>query len=350
VAVTVPSFREDVKSEIDLTEEVARIHGYENIPLTLPHIVGNTKIKDFADILEEKIRQTLTHLGLDEIITYGLIKKSGINGLGVADAEVIAIKNPLSIDQEIMRPAMLPGMLEVISYNLNRKAKRLSLFEVGKIYKEKGDRYAEEPVLSACLSGIRRENWKTGKQEFDFFDIKGIFERLLSELALGGVRFKKAEITGFEKGVASNIERNGKTIARLGEVDRKICEKFDVEKKVFYGELYMEPLLREARFLEKRYRPLSRYPSITQDISVILDENIASSEIIDTVKEVGKILVKGVSLVDYYSGKQIPKGKRGLLYRIEYRSDEKTLEDAEVDRLHAEIKTTLTAKLGISFR
>ncbi|MGB2705878.1 MAG: phenylalanine--tRNA ligase subunit beta, partial [Candidatus Omnitrophota bacterium] len=205
VAVTVPSFREDVKSEIDLTEEVARIHGYENIPLTLPHIVGNTKIKGFADILEEKIRRTLTRLGLDEIITYGLIKKSGINGLDVDDAEVIAIKNPLSIDQEIMRPTMLPGMLKVISYNLSRKVKRLSLFEVGKIYKEKGGRYAEEPVLSACLSGIRRENWKAGKQEFDFFDIKGIFECLFSELAINGASFKKSEREGFEKNTSSCI-------------------------------------------------------------------------------------------------------------------------------------------------
>jgi len=350
MSVTPPSFREDVKNEIDITEEVARIYGYENIPLTIAPIVGNTKIKDFADILEEKIKRILMRAGLDEIITYGLIKKNSVEGLGLDEEEIIAVRNPLSIDQEIMRPSMLPGMLGVVSYNLNRKAKRLSLFEAGKIYREKNSRHTEEPVLSACLCGIRQENWKDGKREFDFFDIKGVFERLLSELAIDGVSFKKAEIEGFDRNVASHAERNGKIIARLGEVDKKILEKFDIGKKVFYGELYIAPLLHEAKFLEKKYRPLSKYPSVTRDISVILDENIASSDVIDIVREIGKALVKDASLTDCYSGKQIPKGKRGLLYRIEYRSNEKTLEDAEVDRLHSEIKSALSAGLAVSFR
>ncbi len=350
MSVARPSFREDIKSEIDITEEIARIYGYENIPLTIPGIVGNTKIKDLGNILEEKIKQTLMRTGLDEIITYGLIKKNSVNGLGFGEEEIIALRNPLSIDQEIMRPSMLPGMLGVVSYNLNRKAKRLSLFEAGKIYREKNGRHTEEPVLSACLCGIRKENWKDGKREFDFFDIKGVFERLLSELAINGASFKKSEIEGFDKNAASDIEHNGKIIARLGEVDKKICGSFDIEKKVFYGELYMKLLLKEAKFLERRYKPLSKYPSVTRDISVILDANIASSDVIDTIKETGRPLVKYASLADCYSGKQIPEGKRGLLYRIEYRSDEKTLQDAEVDRLHAEIKSALTSKLGISFR
>ena len=343
ISVLPPSFREDVKSEIDVIEEVARINGYENIPLTIPPIVGNTKIKDFTDVLEEKIKKALVRAGLDEIITYGLIKKSGLNGLGLVEEEVISIKNPLSIDQEVMRSSMMPGMLGVVSYNLNRKAKRLSLFEMGKIYRKKNNRYTEEPVLSACFCGTKRENWKDGKREFDFFDIKGLFEYIFSELAVGRVTFKKSEIKGYDKNIASFAERDGKITARLGEVDREICEKFDIEKNIFYGELYISKLFREAKFLEKKYIPLSKYPSITRDISVVLGMEIPSSEVIDTIMETGGTLVKNVTLTDCYSGKQIPEGKRGLLYRIEYRSEEKTLEDTEIDRLHAEIRSALSA-------
>ncbi|GAF86570.1 unnamed protein product, partial [marine sediment metagenome] len=110
--VTVPSFREDVKKEIDLTEEIARIYGYEKIPLTVPRSVGNTCVKDFESILDDKMRETLTRLGMDEVITYSLIKKNGIKSLGIPEDEVILIKNPISIDQEILRPTMLPGMLK----------------------------------------------------------------------------------------------------------------------------------------------------------------------------------------------------------------------------------------------
>ncbi len=348
--VTPPGFREDIKSEIDITEEVARVYGYENIPLTIAPIVGNTTIKNFANVLEEKIKQTLMRAGLDEIITYSLIKKTAADTMGIDAGEIVSVENPLSIDQEIMRPSVLPGMLGVISRNLNRKAKRLSLFEAGKIYRKKNNGYAEETVFSVCLCGIRRENWKDGKREFDFFDIKGIFELLFSEIAIKKADFKKDTIEGFEENTASRVTGGGKIIARLGEVDKKIREKFDIDKKVFYGELYITPLSVEAKFPEKKYKPLSRYPGIRRDISVILGTGFASSDVIGIIGETGKALVKNISLKDCYSGKQIPRGKRGLLFRIEYRSDDRTLEDVEVDRLHSEIKKTLTSKLGISFR
>lgn len=347
--VTVPSFRGDVKNDIDITEELARIYGYEKIPLTIPRITGNIRIKDFASLLEEKISQALTRLGLNEIITYGLISKNSIKGLGIREDEIVVIKNPLSIDQEIMRPTLLPGMLGVISYNFNRKAGHLSLFEMGKVYKEKKNSYIEEPVLSIGLAGIRQENWKNQMQEFTLFDIKGVFEKLLETLGITHIVFKKGEIGGFNKDIVSTVENRGRVIACFGEVDKTICERFDIEKKVFYGELYVGNILEGVK-LDKRYTPISRYPSIRRDISVVLDKNIASSEVTSIIKEIGKTLVKEVSLVDYYKGKQIPEGKRGLLYRIEFRSNERTLKDAEVNCLHSEIKKALSEKLNITFR
>ena len=349
VRVAVPSFREDVKNDVDLTGEVARMYGYEKIPLTIPRIVGNTSIKDFVDLVQEKISQTLTRLGLKEIITYSLIRKNRIRDLGIREDEVVTVKNPLSIDQEIMRPTLLPGMLEAVAYNLNRRARHLSLFEIGKAYKEKGSSYIEKRILSIGLAGIKREDWKVQKEEFDFFDMKGVFEKLLGELGLFDVIFKESEIEGFNENSTSLVEINGEVIACLGEVDKKIRNGFDVEKKVLYGELYIEKILKKVD-LSKKYLPLGRYPSVTRDISIVIDKNLASWLITSIIKEVGGELVKNVGLIDCYKGKQISKNKRGLLYRIEYRSDEKTLEDREVDKLHAVVKNALTEKLNISFR
>lgn len=347
--VTVPSFREDVKTDIDLIEEVARIHGYEKIPLTIPRIVANTKIKDFARLLQEKIREVLTRLGLNEIITYSLISKKSIEGLDIPEDGVVSIKNPLSIDQEIMRPTMLPGALEVISYNLNRKAKHLAFFELGKTYEEKTNLYTEKPFLSIGLAGIKQEDWKTKKQEFSFFDIKGIFEKLLEELGISNISFKQCKKKPFKRYAASLMKCGGRIIGCLGEIENALSDKFDIEKKIFYGELDIKAIHDKIK-LERKYISLGRYPPITRDISVVMDTSVLSSDITFIVKESGKDIVKNVSLVDCYMGEQIPKGKKGLLYRIEYRSNEKTLQDKEVDETHSKIKNTLSEKLGIAFR
>jgi len=346
--VSVPSFREDVTTDINLTEEVARIYGYENIPLTIPHIVGNTKIKDDIDIFQDKLSFILTRLGLTEVITYSLINKEKAKNLKVSEDEIIAIKNPLSIDQEIMRPTLLPGMLGVISYNFNRKAKRISAFEIGKAYRQKLNSYSEIPTISVGLSGVKEESWQIQKQEFDFFNLKGIFEALLQELGLKIV-FKKGKRNGLDKDVASIIECDGEIIGYLGEVDKETRKAFDIEKKTFYGELFIDKLLKKTK-TQKGYSPVGKYPSVLRDISLVLDRGISSGQVTGIIREVGESLVKQISLIDRYTGKQIPEGKHGLLYRIEYRSEQKTLTDSEVDKLHSKIKSDLKEKLDISFR
>ena len=349
LTVTVPSFREDVKTSVDIAEELARIYGYDKIPVTIPRIVENSSIKDSLDILLDNIKVILPRISLDEIITYSLIKKSDINNMGVDEKEIVFIANPLSIDQEIMRPVMLSGILKVLAHNLNRKAQRIALFETGKIYKKKNETYKEEHVLSFVLSGIKEENWKSGKREFSFFDLKGILEKLLEDLGIEACEFNSKGLSYFDKSISSSINFNGETIGIAGEVGKETLKNFDIEKKVFYGELYLEKLYHLIK-LNRRYKHLNRYPSVVRDISVLADASLASGRIIEIIKEIGSRLVKDISLVDQYEGKQIPAGKKGLLYRIEYRSEDRTLEDSKVDVLHNTIKSTLSEKLNISFR
>ncbi|MFH1594712.1 MAG: phenylalanine--tRNA ligase subunit beta [Candidatus Omnitrophota bacterium] len=347
--VTVPSFREDVKSDIDLTEEVARAYGYEKISPTIPQIVGNTRVKDVEGLILERIGRVLTRLGLSEIITYSLISKGRIEGMGIPEEELVTIRNPLSIDQEMMRPTMLPGMLTTVSYNLNRKAKKLSLFEIGKVYREKGDFYTEQPVLSISLTGIKSEDWRGGGVEFDFFDIKGIFERLLQELGILKFSFKDDAIKGLDGNISSSVMLDGKSIASIGQIDKEMSARYDIEKRVMYGELYIQRV-NDKLALGKRYKPFGRYPSVMRDISIVADQGVRSQEIMELIEAAGKELVKKISLVSCYQGKQIPDGKKGLLYRIECRSDKRTLKDSEVDELNVSIKKVLSEKLAITFR
>ena len=349
LTVTVPSFREDVKTSVDVAEELARIYGYDKIPATIPRIVENSSIKDSIDILLDKIKVILPRVALSEIITYSLIKKSDIDNMGFDEKEIVFIANPLSIDQEIMRPVMLFGILKVLARNLNRKAQRIALFEIGKIYKKKSESYKEKHVLSFVLSGIKEENWKSGKREFSFFDLKGILEKLLEDLGIADCSFVSKASPYFDKSISSSIKCNKEIIGIAGEVEKETLKNFDVEKKVFYGELYLEKLYPFIN-LNRRYKHLNRYPSIVRDISVVADASLASSQITEIITEIGSKLVKDISLVDQYKGKQIPAGKKGLLYRIEYRSEDRTLEDSKVDVLHNAIKNTLEEKLNISFR
>jgi phenylalanyl-tRNA synthetase beta chain len=353
VTVMVPSFRGDVKTEIDVTEEIARIYGYEKIPLTVPHSKGHASVRDTMYVLKEKMREALTRFGLDEIITYSLENKKSIRGLGTNENEVIAIQNPLSIDQEIMRPTLLPGMLNAISHNCNRRAKRLALFEVGKTYREKSDAFIEQRVVSIGLAGVKRSDWKVHREEFDFFDLKGICEGLLGALGIDPVAdevlFRPEAMPGMEARTCAVVELGRAAIAFIGEVDPTVLKQRDIEKRVFYGELSIDKILDKAR-LDRRYAPLGRYPSIMRDISLVIGNEGTSDEIVGIIRDTGKELVRDVSLVDCYKGKQIPEGKRGFLYRVEYRSDERTLEDAEIEKLHTRVKDALAGRLNVSFR
>ena len=198
---------------------------------------------------------------------------------------------------------------------------------------------------------MKEENWKIKTREFNFFDLKGILEKLLEELGVKAenILFKKTKIEGLNGNASSALLVNGEVSGYLGEVGMTALNSYGIEGKVFYAEINASKLVAKAN-LEKRYIPPSRYPAVKRDISVILDRRVPSAAVTAVIREMGRDLVKKVSLADYYEGKQIPPGKRGLLYRIEYRSDEKTLKDREVDTLHSAIKNALSEKLNISFR
>ncbi len=347
--VKIPSFRRDIGREIDITEEIARIYGYNKIPLSIPRIIGNTTLMDKESLAKREIRKYLSSMGLNEIITYNIVSEDMLKEISLDKAALANIQNPLSREQAVLTQSLLPGMLKIINWNINRKNKDLRLFEIGRIYKRIGKKkFTEELHLSMGISGMAEDSWLSGKRKTSFFDLKGVITDLLEKLGIDKAGFIPTDkISCFSTG--SFIECFGKKIGVMGKLEEDILKKFDIDEDIYTLEVSLEKIMAKID-LEKRFKPIPKFPSIIRDISLICEKSVPAESIINAVREASSDIVKEITLIDMYKGKQIPEGKQGFLYRIEYRDDSRTLTDREVEELHKKIKQNLSSKLGITFR
>jgi phenylalanyl-tRNA synthetase beta chain len=297
-------------------------------------------------IIDNKIREILMGLGLDEIITYGLLSENLLDMSGAANNDRIKIRNPLSSEQEIMRPTLIVGMLNSMRWNLNRKTKNLRLFELGNVYiKRANNIFEERKTLSIGMTGLAHSNWAEGSRPINFFDLKGILEALLSELGVDSFILKKSNIAGLSTSVSATIKVRGESIGILGEIDHKVLANFDIKDKIHALEMNVDAIM-EYVVLEKNFKALPRYPSVYRDISIIVNKDVSNEEILSSMKEVGAQILKNIELIDRYAGKQIPDGKIGLTYRFEYRDLQRTLEEKEVSAIHSRIINALETRFG----
>ena len=353
ISVTVPSYRTDLSMDIDLIEEIARLYGYDKIPSRLPSFTPQKtyQLEKKTVFLEDEIRKVLCGIGLNEIMTYSLTSRNSIEHLGFSLENLVSLKNPMSSQQEIMRPSLLSEMLEVLNWNLNRKNTLLQLFEINKVYlMNKATGQADETVnLSIGICGNKPGNWKEKPRDLDLFDLKGIIEILMDDLGVRVYKIEKTEHPSLKENMATNIIVNGKTCGVFGEVKEDVARRFDIKRKVYVAEFFLDNLLSCAN-LKKIFAALPKYPSIKRDIAILLDDTISASSIYDVIKEEARELVKSVDVFDLYKGQQIQEGKKSLAYTIEYRSDERTLNDKEVNDMHKKVQDALTKRLGAQIR
>ncbi|OGW99870.1 MAG: phenylalanine--tRNA ligase subunit beta [Omnitrophica bacterium RIFCSPLOWO2_02_FULL_45_16] len=345
-----PFFRHDLQSEIDLIEEVARVYGYGNIPETIPQIVEKGARLPFDMAVDNKIREILTSLGLSEIITYSLLSKPLLLKAKISDADVIEIKNPLSAEQEVMRPSSIAGMLNSIRHNINRKTKSLRLFELGNVYfKEGADVFKEKRNLSMGVTGLEFTGWTDKSRGVTLFDLKGVVETLF--LSLGVVEFSTREVKDdtFSPAACSSIEVKGEPLGIIGEIDPEVLDNFDIKDRVYIAEIDCEKLLGFVS-LEKQFKEPPKYPSVVRDISIVVDKNISNGQVISSIKETAGRILKDAQLIDRYRGVQIPDGKTGLTYRLEYQDLKRTLLDLDVQEVHFRVVRALENNLGARLR
>jgi phenylalanyl-tRNA synthetase beta chain len=344
--VTVPSFRVDVSRPEDLMEEVARLSGFDTIPVTFPAMPANQRPPAQRLELRKRAKTILNGLGFTEVITYSFVHPMSCDRLQLAADDprraTVAVMNPLAEDQAVMRSSLIPGLLEAMRFNLAQQTKRLKVFEIGKVFMQTpGAELPEEPEIVAGLwTGSRQAlSWHGREIPCDFYDLKGAVESLLGTLGLEGVRFLRlpdADCHYTRPGQSARMLAAGREVGLVGEIHPRVRAVYDLKQTGFVFELDAAAL--EALLSETRYRMhIPKFPAVTRDITLILDQGIEAQQVLDSVEAMHLALMERVQLFDVFSGEPIPAGKRSLSFRFTYRSPEKTLEDTEVNRLHQNV-------------
>jgi phenylalanyl-tRNA synthetase beta chain len=359
VRVTAPSSRRDITMLADLCEEVARMYGYDRIPLTLmadalPEQRNNPSLE-----LELRARDLLTGAGLDEAITYSLTSMAAVAAVNPADADAtlyLRLANPLTPEREYLRRSLLPTLLEALAQNL-RERERVLLFEIGRVYLKRApgsdEPRPEEPKrLALAMAGRRHErSWHTPDEAgMDFFDLKGIVEMLLARLNISGVHYiPLTDDPRFHPGRAARLEHDGRVIGVIGELHPEVGERLEIAApRAMAAELDLD--LIGALVEPIRYRAISRYPATTQDLSLVAAITVPAERAAATIRKYAGALLESLTLFDVYEGEQVGAGKRSLTYRLVFRAPDRTLNDVEIARIRQKIVRGLEHDLGATIR
>ena len=345
--VLVPSFRPDVQLEIDLIEEIARIEGFQKIPTTLPRVtpepLGN-RVREFVSLT----KNIMTGLGLNEVVTYSLMDKDLLNDLGLSgEQQAIEILNPLSKEQEILRPTLLASLAQCVAFNLNQKQEYISIFEVAQVFLNHPKAPKEEWRLGLALCGSRSIVLEEGfiKDPADFLHFKGILEVLFGKMGIAEFQCRASALPS-----SMDIHVGKERIGLMMMLGRNALERLGIKNKnVFLLELSLEKLFSLAS-LERTFAPLPRYPGITRDISFLLKETVSLRELLDALLAQGQPLLNRIKIVDFYKGKQIPSGYKGLTISCLYRSEERTLTETQITPVHERLCSTLIDRFAAKIR
>lgn len=357
LVVTVPSFRSDLEREIDLIEEVARLNGYDRIPVTMPSGRALCHRPPLHRRGVTEARNAMVSLGFSEVINYSFVSPALWDRIALAadDPRRLTVKvlNPLTEEQSVMRTTLVPTLLETVSRNLAYRTLDQRLFELRPVFlPQEGEELPCEKVrLTAVGCGRRHpEGWAQGNESIDFFDLKGIAETLLHSFHLPRIFWEpSAGENFFHPGKSCTIRCGDLILGTLGEVHPTVLAAFDIQMPLVLLDLDMETVLAAAGGPPK-FRPLSRFPDIYRDSAFLLDEGVSASQVFETVEKAKGKDVEEIILFDLYRGPGIPDGKKSFGLRIRYRSAEKTLTDEEINRTHGRLVQALCDRLNAEIR
>ena len=349
-----PTYRVDIHREIDLVEEVARISGYQDIPVRTPSIRASEESRYWELDMSSRVRWVMTSMGYTEVITYSFISPRLVENLGAASdhrlMNFVQLLNPLTVDQSVMRTCLFPGLLMAAKQNLFYGEKGLKLFEWGKIFLDRGkDQQPEERYhVAGLLTGpIIPKRWHSPERRADFYDIKGAVEALLENLGATGILFKRpAQFPGLNNEGSADIVVHEEVIGHVGQLNKDVVEAYDLGKGDFFLFEIDAETLRSKIPTEKRFTPFARFPAVYRDISIIVAKDVESLTIEQIIKREGGALVESVDIFDVYEGKGIASNEKAVGFRVCYRSADRTLDGEEVNRLHQNIIDKIREQTG----
>ena len=344
--VTPPTVRVDLNEEVDYSEEIARIYGYDKLEMTIHKDnceAGMSENKSLREITVD----TLVGLGYKEIQTYSFVSPGGVDMIGTPEAShkrnFVKLINPLGEENSVMRTVLLPEMMEVLERNYKRNIFECSAFEIGNTFiNKKGEEDLPEERFALSI-GVYGE-------DKDFFTVKGTLENVLKVLGINKYDFVAEENTQtYHPGRCAKLVVGGKEMGLIGEIHPDVLKKYGIETRACGGEIDLESLLKEADVM-RYYHPLPKYPFINRDISLLVKDDVTVKSIEKITAEKTGDLLESITLFDKYKGKQIPEGIKSLSFNLIYRSDDRTLTDEEVIPVHEKLLEALNEELGAVLR
>lgn len=342
ITVQVPSRRKDITIKEDLIEEVARIYGYDDIPSTLPVFekVTSGQLTD-RQYKTRMVKEVLEGAGLDQAITYSLVSKEDATAFAMQQRQTIDLLMPMSEAHASLRQSLLPHLIEAASYNVARKNKDVKLFEIGNVFFANGEGELPDQVeyLSGILTGDYVVNqWQGKKETVDFYLAKGVVDRVSEKLNLE-FSYRRADIDGLHPGRTAEILLENKVIGFIGELHPTLAADNDL-KRTYVFELNFDALMAvSVGYIN--YQPIPRFPGMSRDIALEVDQNIPAADLLSTIHAHGGNILKDTLVFDVYQGEHLEKGKKSIAIRLNYLDTEETLTDERVSKVQAEIEVAL---------
>ncbi|HDG8415761.1 TPA: phenylalanine--tRNA ligase subunit beta [Staphylococcus aureus] len=342
ITVQVPSRRKDITIKEDLIEEVARIYGYDDIPSTLPVFekVTSGQLTD-RQYKTRMVKEVLEGAGLDQAITYSLVSKEDATAFSMQQRQTIDLLMPMSEAHASLRQSLLPHLIEAASYNVARKNKDVKLFEIGNVFFANGEGELPDQVeyLSGILTGDYVVNqWQGKKEMVDFYLAKGVVDRVSEKLNLE-FSYRRADIDGLHPGRTAEILLENKIVGFIGELHPTLAADNDL-KRTYVFELNFDALM-SVSVGYINYQPIPRFPGMSRDIALEVDQNIPAADLLSTIHAHGGNILKDTLVFDVYQGEHLEKGKKSIAIRLNYLDTEETLTDERVSKVQAEIEAAL---------
>jgi len=351
-----PSHRRDIRRDDDVSEEIARMYGYNMIPTTIPRSPLSPGRLDTRAMNGNRIREAMRKAGFTEVINYSFMGMSSLDMVAIPGADrrraVMTINNPLSQNENLLRTTLTPALIGNMKYNLDRGVKDIRFFEISRVFENTGKAL---PLEELRLGGIFYRDkspslWKEDVQ--GFFIVKGAVESMFEDLKMSDYSLSPSSEPFLQKGQSCDIHVKNSCVGYLGVLGPEIAERLDLKKQnpeIVVFEINIDSIL---TFIPESivYRQIPKYPCVERDIAVIVDEVVPAAEIKGLITAFPSDLIEEVSVFDFYKGRNIPEGKKSLAFSIIYRSKEKTLTDEEVEVLHASLVDYLLHKTGGELR
>jgi phenylalanyl-tRNA synthetase beta chain len=351
--VTPPSWRFDIAIEEDLIEEIARIHGFERIPVEPPRVAATMRPVPEGRRSAHAVRALLAAADYQEVLTFSFVDEAWEADFA-GNASPIRLLNPIASQMSVMRSSLVGSLVATARYNANRKASRIRLFEIGRVFMRSPGTHAGELAVEGVTQPLRvgglalgpalDEQWGAEKRAADFFDVKRDVETLLAPRVAA---FERAPHPALHPGRSARVVLDGAPVGWIGELHPQWQEKYELPLAAVVFELDLEPLLAAA---VPRYADVSKFPPVLRDRAVIVDESVPAGELIHAVKSFRPALIRDVTLFDLYRGKGIAEGKKSLAFRVVMQDTARTLTDAEVDGALADLQGLLSARFGAQLR